>query len=98
MSNSAGKLAFRDGTDRSVMVGSGGPLFQLVGEELHDASKHLGPLGYKLHHSLFGAYSPLLGKLRGTAWWIDVSNATKHCWQCTTGSENHGALSVCKAE
>ena len=30
--------------DRSVVIGSGGPLFQLVGEELHDASENLGPL------------------------------------------------------
>jgi len=44
MSNSAGKFAFRDGTDRSVVIPSGGPLFQLVGEELHDASENLGPL------------------------------------------------------
>lgn len=44
MSNPAGKLAFRDGTDRSVVIGSGGPLFQLVGDELHDASDNLGPL------------------------------------------------------
>ncbi len=44
MNNPAGKLAFRDGTDRAVVIGSGGPLFQLVGEELHDASENLGPL------------------------------------------------------
>jgi hypothetical protein len=44
MSNPAGKFAFRDGTDRAVVIGSGGPLFQLVGKELHDASENLGPL------------------------------------------------------
>jgi hypothetical protein len=44
MSNSASKFAFRDGTDRSVVIASGGPLFQLVGNELHDASENLGPL------------------------------------------------------
>lgn len=38
------KLAFRDATGRSVVIGSGGPLFQLVGEQIHDASEHLGPL------------------------------------------------------
>ena len=44
MSNSTGKLAFRDGTDRPVVIGSNGPLFQLVGEELYDGSKNLGSL------------------------------------------------------
>jgi len=44
MSNSASRFAFLDGTDRSVVVASGGPLFQLTGKELHDASANLGPL------------------------------------------------------
>lgn len=43
MSNS-GKLAFRDGSGRSVVIGSGGPVFQLVGEQVHDAGENLGPL------------------------------------------------------
>jgi len=39
-----GKIAFRDSTDRCVVIGSGGPLFQFVGEQAHDASESLGPL------------------------------------------------------
>ena len=42
--SSACKLAFRNGSSQSVVIGSGGPLFQLVGEQIHDASEHLGPL------------------------------------------------------
>jgi hypothetical protein len=38
------KLAFRDANNQSVELASGGPLFQLVGEQIHDASENLGPL------------------------------------------------------
>lgn len=43
MSNVA-KIAFRDSSGRSVVIGSDGPLFELVGLQIHDASENLGPL------------------------------------------------------
>jgi hypothetical protein len=38
------KIAFRDQSDRSVVIGSSGPLFQFVGEQVPDTYENLGPL------------------------------------------------------
>lgn len=50
-------VAFRDPTGRAPVIGSPGTRFQLVGEELPDASENLGPL--------FGGSPPRVGVTHG---------------------------------
>ena len=56
----ASQIAFRGCVTGSVVIGSGGPRFQLVGQEVHDASEHLGPL--------FGGSQPRISIVEGS-WW-----------------------------
>lgn len=42
--NEDSQIAFRNEAGREVVTGASGPQFQLVGEELHDASENRGPL------------------------------------------------------
>jgi hypothetical protein len=44
LSNNGSKIAFLDDKNESVVIAPGGPRFQLVGEQIHDASGNLGPL------------------------------------------------------
>ena len=60
--NSATSIAFRDYTGHSIVIGSAGPRFELVGQEVNDASENLGPL--------FVGQTPSLSIVDGS--WEDV--------------------------
>ena len=60
--NSATNIAFLDSTGRSIVLGSIGPRFELVGQEVRDASENLG--------LLFGGRTPSLSMMDGS--WKDV--------------------------
>jgi hypothetical protein len=44
LSNKGSKIAFRDDKNQPVVIAPGGPRFQLVGNQIPDASENLGPL------------------------------------------------------
>lgn len=60
--NSATSIAFRDRTGHSIVIGSAGPRFKLVGQKVNDASENLGPL--------FVVQTPSLSIMDGS--WEDV--------------------------